>query len=58
MGGINKMRRRKYFIYYEGNNTNITFAVKKQAEDFIKNREGLLSALKAKPNSYTIVSSS
>jgi hypothetical protein len=52
------MRRRKYFIYYEGNNTNITFTVKKQAEDFIKNREGLLSALKAKPNSYTIVSSS
>ena len=58
MGGINKMSRRLYYIYYEGNNTNIAFTVKRDAQDFIKHREGLLSALKAKPNSYTIVSSS
>ncbi len=52
------MSKRLYFIYYEGNNTNIAFTVKRDAENFIKHREGLLSALKAKPNSYTIVSSS
>ena len=52
------MKRRTYRICFDGKETNISFKNRKDAEAFIKDRESLLVALKAGPNSYAIVSTS